>query len=114
MAPACGHRLCALLGGACSLVAGVSHGSHAALRTRTTIAPDVFDEVRGLLPAIDVDHAGELGPGPARDAAARLAAIVRREGREGRSVLAQARLDEPDLVPRLERLCARSDRSVRG
>ena len=107
MTPACGHRLCALLGGACSLLAGVSHGSHAPLRARTAIAAEVFDEVRALLPAIDLDHRGALASGPGRDAAARLAAIVRREAREGRGVLAQARVDELDLVAPLEVLCAR-------
>ena len=103
----CGHRLCALIGGACSLLAGVSHGSHAGPRARSAIAPDVFDEVRALLPAIDAAHAGALPDGPPREAAVRLAAIVRREAREGRGVLAQARLDEPDLVPALDALLAR-------
>ncbi len=107
MVPACGHRLCALLGGACSLLAGVSHGSHAGPRPRTTIEPAVYDEIRALLPAIAVDAAGVLPAGPGRDAAARLAAIIRREAREGRGVLAQARLDEPDLAGRLDPLCRR-------
>lgn len=110
MAPACGHRLCELLGGACSLVAGVSHGSHAALRARTAIAPEVWDEVRGLVTLVDADARGELAPGPARDAAARLAAIIRREAREGRGLLGQARVDEPELAARLAPLCARDGR----
>lgn len=110
MSSHCGHRLCELLGGACSLIAGVSHGSHAALRARSAIEPDVYDELRALLPQIDGDAVGALTPGPARDAAARLAAIVRREAREGRGVLAQARIDEPELAPRLEQLCARDRR----
>lgn len=108
MAPVCGHHLCALLGGACSLLAGVSHGSHAGPRPRTTIELAVYDEIRALLPAIAVDAAGVLPAGPGRDAAARLAAIIRREAREGRGVLGQARLDEPELAGRLEPLCRRA------
>lgn len=67
------------------------------------IAPDVFDEVRALLGVIDPAAPGE----PVREAAVRLAAIIRREALEDRSVLAQARTDEPELVPALERLCLR-------
>ncbi|HVV87994.1 MAG TPA: GNAT family N-acetyltransferase, partial [Kofleriaceae bacterium] len=56
---------------------------------------------------IEPDDRGVLPPGPARDAAARVAAIVRREAREGRGVLAQARVEEPELARSLARLCAR-------
>jgi hypothetical protein len=97
----CGHTLCELIGGACSLVAGLSRGCQTGLRPRTAIAPEVFEEIRGLLATLDDDAT-------ARAAAVRLAAIVRREAREGRGVVAQAREDAPELVPRLAALCARN------
>lgn len=60
--------------------------------------PAVFDEVRALLAAI---AAGE------RDAAIRLAAIVRREARDDRNLLAHARSDEPELAAQLAELLVR-------
>ncbi len=102
----CGHLLCELAGGACSLTPGLSRGCRTGPRPRTAIEADVFEEVRALLGLLDPARlVAPLAPGPVRDAAVRLAAIIRREAREGRGVLAQAREDEPDLVPRLERLC---------
>ncbi len=62
------------------------------------MGPPVFDEVRALLTAI---AAGD------RDAAIRLAAIVRREAREDRNLLAHARDDEPELAARLAELLVR-------
>jgi hypothetical protein len=59
----------------------------------------VFDEVRELLPRID---AGD------REAAVRLASIVRREALEDRLIVVIARTDEPELAPALSRLCLRS------
>lgn len=59
------------------------------------------EEVRGLLAVIASDERG-------RAAAVRLAEIIRREAREDRNLLAQARSDEPDLAPGLARLCTRS------
>jgi len=107
LSPACGHRLCALIGGACSLTAGVSRGCGAGPRPDPTIAPEVFDEIGALLAVLAPVDAGPLS-GAARDAAVRLAAIIRREAREGRSVLAQVRDGEPELQVAIEQLCARA------
>lgn len=97
MTAECGHRLCEIIGGACSLATGRSRGCTPSLASRE-VAPETFDEVRALLAAVDAgDHA----------AAVRLAAIVRREALEDRILLAAARTEEPDLVPALERLCVR-------
>lgn len=94
----CGHPLCALIGGACSITAGRSRGCTPGLAPRV-IAPAVFDEIRTLLAEIEAQQS--------RAAAVRLAEIIRREARDDRSVLALARSDEPELVPALERLCLR-------
>jgi len=93
----CGHRLCELIGGVCSIANGRSRGCTRGLAPKTT-APEVFDEVRELLAAIG--HSD-------RAAAIRLAEIIRREARDDRNLLVQARSDEPDLAPALERLCLR-------
>lgn len=98
----CGHLLCELIGGACSLATRRSRGCHAALAPKT-VAPEVFDEVRALLAVIDPDAVDER----VRAAAIRLAEIVRREALEDRLLLVIARTDEPDLAPALSRLCAR-------
>src|SRR5512138_3926894 len=98
----CGHPLCELIGGPCSLATGRSRGCTPGLAPRT-IDPDVFEEVRALLAAIDPDAVDERG----REAAVRLAAIIRREARDDRLLLVHARDDEPELVPALERLCLR-------
>lgn len=98
----CGHPLCELIGGPCSLATGRSRGCTPGL-TSKTIAPEVFDEVRALLAVIDPEISSERG----REAAVRLAAIVRREAREDRLLLVHAREDEPELVSALERLCLR-------
>jgi hypothetical protein len=105
---ACGHLLCEIIGGTCSLAAGVSRGCGTGPRPRTEIEPEVYDEIGALLGVLEPVQRGGLMPGPAMDAAVRLAAIIRREARDGRSVLAQARRVEPAVVPSLERLCARS------
>ena len=97
MTPDCGHPLCELIGGSCSIATGRSRGCTPGLTART-IAAEVFDEVRTLLAAIE---RGE------RAAAVRLAEIIRREARDDRHVLAHARTDEPELVPALEWLCLR-------
>lgn len=67
------------------------------------VAPEVFDEVRGLLAVIEPAVRDER----VRAAAVRLAAILRREALDDRHLLAHARMDEPELVPALERLCVR-------
>jgi hypothetical protein len=103
--PDCGHPLCELIGGTtCSLATGRSRGCRPGLTSRT-VAPEVFEEVRSLL--------ATLGPTPdardpaVREAAVRLAAIVRREAREDRLLAVAARSDEPDLAAPLAHLCVR-------
>lgn len=84
----CRHPICELIAdGGCAIASGRSRGCTPGLASKT-IDLAVFVEVRALLAAI---AAGD------RDAAIRLAAIVRREAREDRNLLAQARDDEPDL-----------------
>lgn len=100
--PDCGHLLCELIGGSCSLATGRSRGCRPGVFAKS-VAPEVFDEVRALLSVIDPDTREER----VREAAVRLAAIMRREAREDRHLLGQARIDEPDLAPALERLCMR-------
>jgi hypothetical protein len=69
----CRHPICELIGDdTCSIASGRSRGCTPVLAAKT-IAPPVFDEVRALLAAIATGD---------RDAAIRLAAIVRREARE--------------------------------
>ena len=104
MSPACGHPLCELIGRPCALAVDRSRGC-GTRPAASSIAPGVFDEVRALLSAIgarvrDPDE-------QVCEASVRLARIIRREALEGRNVLAQARADEPELVPALERLCLR-------
>jgi hypothetical protein len=108
VSPVCGHRLCVLIGGACSLTAGVSRGCGAGPRPDPTIASEVFEEIGALLAVLAAIDTGPLASGTALDAAIRLAAIIRREARDGRSVLAQARDGEPELAVAIERLCTRS------
>ncbi|HUQ07455.1 MAG TPA: hypothetical protein VM261_33410 [Kofleriaceae bacterium] len=98
----CGHLLCEIIGGPCSLATGRSRGCTPGLTSRT-VTPQVFDEVRALLAAIDPEQPDEY----ARSGAVRLAEIIRREAREDRRLLVHARNDEPELVPALERLCVR-------
>jgi hypothetical protein len=96
--PSCRHPLCDLIGDAgCSITSGRSRGCTAVLAEKR-VDPAVFDEVRVLLPAI---ASGD------RDAANQLAAIVRREARDDRHLLAQARDDEPDLARELAKLLVR-------
>jgi hypothetical protein len=101
--PECGHLLCELIGdGSCSLATNRSRGCRPGLAPKG-IALDVFEEVRALLAAIDPDVRNDR----VHAAAVRLAAIIRREAREDRHVLAQVRIDEPELAPALARLCQR-------
>ena len=94
----CRHPLCELIGdGACSIASGRSRGCTPGLAAKM-IDPAVFDEVRTLLAAIATGD---------RDAAIRLAAIVRREAREDRSLLAHARDEEPELAAQLAELLLR-------
>ena len=102
MRPDCGHPLCELIGGSCSLATGRSRGCRPGLAVKT-VGPEVFDEVRALLAELDARGPDER----ARTAAVRLAEIIRREARDDRHLLVLARTDEPELVPALERLCLR-------
>jgi hypothetical protein len=94
----CGHPLCELIGGNCSLATGRSRGCRPGLTSRV-VAPGVFDEVRELLAAIEASAD--------RAAAIRLAEIIRREAREDRLLMVIARDEEPELAPALEALCVR-------
>jgi hypothetical protein len=98
----CGHLLCALIDGSCSLATGRSRGCRPNLATKT-IAPEVVEEVRALLAVIDPDVRDDR----VHKAAVRLAAILRREARDDRPLLAYARIEEPELAPALARLCLR-------
>jgi hypothetical protein len=98
----CGHLLCELIDGSCSLATGRSRGCRPGLASKT-VAPEVFDEVRALLAVIDPEVRDARG----RAAAVRLAEIIRREAREDRQLLAIARIEEPELAPALARLCLR-------
>lgn len=100
--PPCGHVLCELIGGSCSLATGRSRGCTPGL-TSKNVAPEVFEEVRALLVVIDPRVRDER----VHAAAVRLAEIIRREAREDRHLVAIARIDEPDIAPALTRLCAR-------
>lgn len=104
MAPGCGHLLCELIEDrSCSLATGRSRGCTPGLTSRT-VAPEVLDEVRGLLAVIDPTRRGEQ----VRAAAIRLAEIVRREARDDRNLVLLARDEEPELAPALARLCLRA------
>lgn len=102
---ACGHPLCALIGDGCSLDAGVSRGCRTGARPWREPAPALVEEVRALLTALD--PAAELAS--QRDAAARLAQLVRREARADGNLLALTRDDElePPLRARLAALTRR-------
>ncbi len=98
----CGHLLCELIDGPCSLATGRSRGCTPGIVSKT-VTSEVFEEVRSLLAVIDPLVRDERS----RTAAVRLAEIIRREAREDRQLLALARLEEPDLAPKLAQLCVR-------
>ncbi len=104
----CGHPLCALIEGPCSLAVSVGRGCRSGPGPSRVIAAAVFDEVAALVAIIDRSAADDRPR--ARIAATRLAEIIRREARDDRHVLAMARADELELVPSLARLCALSAR----
>jgi hypothetical protein len=91
----CGHPLCALIGGACSVAITRSRGCRPNLTARE-VAPEVIDEVRGLVAAVEERRD--------RDAAVRLARIVRREALDDRNLVAIARADDLDFAGSLARL----------
>jgi hypothetical protein len=98
MMTSCRHPICDLIGDReCSIASRRSRGCTPVLAVKA-IDPAVFDEVRELLAAIATGD---------RDAAIRLAAIVRREALEDRNLIEHARDDEPELAPRLAELLVR-------
>jgi len=98
----CGHLLCELIGGPCSLATRRSRGCRPNLVSKH-VAPEIVDEVRALVALIDPDVRDDR----IRRAAVRLAEIMRREALDDRPLLAYARIEEPELAPALERLCLR-------
>ena len=98
----CGHLLCELIDRGCSLATGRSRGCRPNLGSKQ-VAPEVVDEVRALLAAIDPAIRDER----VRAAAVRLAEILRREALDDRPLLAYPRIEEPELAPALARLCVR-------
>ena len=93
----CGHLLCERIGGRCSISSGRSRGCTSGF-TAKQVAPEVFEEVRALVAAIDAGS---------RDAAVRLAEVVRREAREDRQLVLLARDEDEQLGDALARLCRR-------
>ncbi len=98
----CRHPLCALIGADCHLATRRSRGCRANL-TAKEVAPEIFDEVRALLLAVEQPEESDTR----RAAAIRLAAIVRREALEDRNLVLLASDDAPELAPALARLCRR-------
>jgi hypothetical protein len=98
----CGHLLCELIGGPCSLATRRSRGCRPNLVSKH-VAPEIVDEVRALVALIDPDVRDDR----IHRAAVRLAEIMRREALDDRPLLAYARIEEPELAPALERLCLR-------
>ncbi|MEO8698973.1 MAG: hypothetical protein ABI867_02985 [Kofleriaceae bacterium] len=91
----CGHPLCEIIGGACSLATHRSRGCRPNV-TAKEVAAEVIDEVRQLLAALDRP-----------DAPARLATLVRREALEDRNLVSALHDEDPELAPVLARLCRR-------
>lgn len=100
----CGHLLCELIDNCtCSIAIHRSRGCRPGVFAKS-VAPEVFEEVRTLLAAIDPDARTEQ----TRLAATRLAQIIRREAMDERNLLAHAREDEPELAAALAPLCTPS------
>jgi hypothetical protein len=93
----CGHPLCDLIGGACSLTVSRSRGCRPNLTSRD-VAAEVIDQVRTLVAKIASDD---------RAAAVELARIFRREALDERNLVAIARRDELDFADALAALCVR-------
>jgi hypothetical protein len=102
----CGHPLCALVGGACSLATGRSRGCQAP-RPAAPFEPALVEEVATLLAQLAPQAAA---PEDQRAPATRLAFLFRREARGDRNLLALATDDElePELAARLTSLCSRT------
>ena len=115
----CGHPLCQLLGGDCSLSARLSRGCRTGARTAPPFEPGLIDEVCTLLAQLGPPSPGDAGAPGAPDApshadrqraaATRLAFLFRREARNDRNLLALTDDDElePELRARLDQLCRR-------
>ena len=95
--PGCGHHLCELIGGACSLTVTRSRGCRPNLTSRD-VAANVIDQVRALVARVT---------GGDREAAVELARIIRREALDERNLVAIARRDELDFADALAALCVR-------
>ena len=89
----CTHPLCALIDDGCRIAIQRSRGCHANHWPAAT-APAVLAEARALLAALD------------RDAAIRLAQLVRTEALEQRSLATQLADEDEALGAALARLCA--------
>jgi hypothetical protein len=98
----CGHLLCELIGGSCSLGIRRSRGCRPNPVSKT-VAPEILAEVRSLLAVIDPQVRDER----VHKAAVRLAEIMRREALADRPLLAYARIEDPELALALARLCVR-------
>jgi hypothetical protein len=96
----CGHPLCELIGGTCSLASNRSRGCRPQLAAREP-APEVLAEVRELLGAIARRE---------RPAAVRLAQIIRREALDNRNLIPLVRDEDPELADALAALCVRVTR----
>ena len=106
----CGHPLCQLLGGACSLATGLSRGCQTGPRKAAPFEPELVEEVGTLLAQLGPPQPGEAGAAERQRAAAtRLAFLFRREARNSRNLLVLAAEGElePELCARLEALCRR-------
>lgn len=106
----CGHPLCQLLGGECSLAARLSRGCRTGPRMAPPFEAELIDEVRTLLAQLAPPPPGDAEAASRQHAAAtRLAFLFRREARNARNLLALADEDEvePELRARLAALCRR-------
>lgn len=97
----CRHPLCALIGDGCSLAAGVSRGCRTGPRPWRAPPAEVVEEVRGLLATL----APEIATDQRRDAATRLARLIRAEAHADGNLLTLTADDELAL-PLRERLAA--------
>jgi hypothetical protein len=93
----CGHPLCELIGGACSLAVSRSRGCRPNITSRD-VTTEVIDEVRKLVASTTSgDRAADV----------ELARIFRREALDERNLVAIARRDELEFADALAALCVR-------
>jgi len=98
----CGHPLCELIGGACSLATQRSRGCRPNVTAKDT-APEVLAEVRELVRLIEAEPASPS----AREAAVRLASLVRREALDERNLIAEVHAEDAELGRALAALCTK-------